>query len=157
VTREERLRAGLAGTGMEDQTAALARLPAPQVDVIVRALRASARAALDHDKQRRRQRREDRRKHNHIEDPVYAAASVRILDGLGRRAGGNLDALGALHRFIATDGPAVLALAVDGLRAQGYSDAEIGSALGITRQAIGQRFGRKRDVHAGIPESGAAG
>ena len=38
-----------------------------------------------------------------------------------------------------------LAVAVDGCRARGYSDAEIGAALGITRQAVGQRFGRKRD------------
>jgi hypothetical protein len=154
MTREQRLRAALGGTGMEDQAPALARLPADQVDLIVRALKASGRAALDRDRQRRRQRREDRRKYGHIEDPDYAAASVRILDGLGRRAGVNLDALEALNRFITGDGPAVLGLAVDGLRARGYSDAEIGSALGITRQGVGQRFGRKHGVYAGPAQTG---
>jgi hypothetical protein len=50
-----------------------------------------------------------------------------------------------------------LTAAVGECRACGYSDADIGQALGITRQAVGQRFGRKREVHAGQPESGAAG
>jgi hypothetical protein len=149
MNREERLRRELAGTGLQDRAHELAALPAAQVDLIARALRASGRAALDRDRQRRRQRRVDRRKYGHVEDPDYVAASVRVLGGLGRRAGSSLDALDALHRFIARDGPAVLAVAVDGLRAQGYSDGEIGGALGITRQAVGQRFGRKGGVHTG--------
>lgn len=153
MNREERLRRELPD-GLKGRAGELASLPAAQVDLIVSALRASGRAALDRDRQRRRQRRADRRKYNHIEDPDYAAASVRILDGLGRRAGSNPDALGGLNRFITQDGPAVLAMAVDHLRAQGYSDGEIGAALGITRQAVGQRFGRKGGVHAGPAETG---
>ena len=42
VTREERLRAALAGTGMEDRAAGLATLPAAQVDLIVSALKPAA-------------------------------------------------------------------------------------------------------------------
>ncbi len=61
----------------------------------------------------------------------------------------------------AVSGRDALAMAVDGCRARGYSDTEIGMALGLpresARQAVGQRFGRKRDVHTGTPESGAAG
>ena len=41
VTREQRLRAALGGTGMEDQAASLATLPAAQVNLICSALKAS--------------------------------------------------------------------------------------------------------------------
>lgn len=153
MNREERLRRELPD-GLKDQAAGLAGLPAAQVDLVVRALRASHRAGREHEKQVRRQRREDRRKYNHIEDHDYAAASVRVLAGLGGRAGRSLDALGDLDRFIAEAGPAVLAMSVNDCRARGYSDGEIGAALGITRQAVGQRFGRKGGVHAGTAGTG---
>jgi hypothetical protein len=39
-----------------------------------------------------------------------------------------------------------LAVAVEGCRAQGHSDAEIGQALGITRQAVWKRFPRQPKV-----------
>ena len=45
MNREERLRAALAGTGLEDRAADLATLPTGQVDLIVSALKASGRAA----------------------------------------------------------------------------------------------------------------
>jgi hypothetical protein len=153
VTRVERLRAALDGTGLEDRAADLATLPASQVDLIVSALRASGRAALARDKARRRQRVADRRKYNHIEDHQQAAATERQTLALARRAGSNLDTLARLKEHYA-DGPSVLALAVAGLRAEGYSDGEIGRALGITRAAVGQRFGRKGDVYAGLARTG---
>jgi len=132
VTREERLRAALDGTGLEDRAADLATLPAAQVDLIVSALRASGRAALARDKARRRQRVADRRKYNHIEDYQQAEATNRQTLALARRASSNLDTLASLAEHY-RDGPAVLGLAVDGLRAQGYTDGEIGRTLGITR------------------------
>ena len=89
-----------------------------------------------------------------MEDADYAGASARFMDGLGRRAGANLEALAALAAIL-REGRALLALAVAGARAQGYSDAEIGAALGVTRQRVGQRFGRKRDVDGpGPPTAG---
>ena len=156
MTREERLRAALEGTGLEDRAADLAILPADQVDLIVAAVKAGGRAALARDRDRRRQRREDRRRYHHIEDDQQALATERQTLALARRAGSNLDTLARLKEHY-DDGHAVLALAVAALRAQGYPDAEIGAALGCTRAAVGQRFGRKGDLYTGPAESGVAG
>ena len=70
------------------------------------------------------------------------------------------DAVGRLiltvHRRVATEDPPdlrylldleaklaeAMSVAVAGQRASGYSDADIGAALGVTRQAIQQRFPR---------------
>lgn len=145
MTREERLRAALGGTGLEDRAADLASLPVSQVNLICSALRASGRVALARDRERRRQRVADRRKFRHIEDHQQAAATERQTLALARRAGSNLDTLARLKEHY-DDGPAVLALAVAGLKAEGYSDGEIGRALGITRQAVWKRFSRQPEV-----------
>ncbi len=156
MTREERLRVALAGTGMEDRAADLATLPAAQVDLIVAAVKAAGRAALARDKDRRRQRVADRCKHHHIDDDQQAAATERQTLALARRASTNLETLARLKEHY-DDGSAVLALAVAGARAQGHSDSSIGAALHCTRAAVGQRFGRKGDLYTGPAESGAAG
>jgi DNA-directed RNA polymerase specialized sigma24 family protein len=145
VNRQQRLVAA----GVDDTLAGqLAALPAADVDRIVRAVKSARRAALDEDKQRRRQRVADRREHRHIEDATYARAADRMMGGMGRRASASLDALEALNRQV-QQGPVILGLAVEGCRSQGYSDAEIGRALGVTRQRVGQRFGRKQIVDTG--------
>jgi hypothetical protein len=74
---------------------------------------------------------------------------------MGTRASNDLDALTWLSGAVdhARD---ALALAVAGCRATGYSDGEIGQALGITRQAVGQRFGRKQEVYTGQAEPGVS-
>lgn len=146
MNRAERLRRELP-QDMKGRAAELAGLPVAQVDLIVSALRASHRAGREHERAQRRQRRQDRREHHHVEDAQQAAATDRQTLALARRAGSNLDTLARLQDHY-DDGPAVLAMAVEGCRAQGYSDGEIGAALGITRQAVGQRFGRKGTVHA---------
>ena len=153
MNRKARLRAALDGTGMEDRAADLAALPVAQVDLIVAALKASGRAALARDKARRRQRVADRRKYNHIQDDQQAEACQRQTLALARRAGGNLDTLARLQEHY-DDGPSVLALAVAALHAQGYSDGEIGQALGITRQAVWKRFPRQPQVDTGPAISG---
>lgn len=155
MNRAARLLAALDGTGLEDRAADLAGLPAGQVDLIAAMIRAAGRAALAGDRQRRRQRREDRRRYRHIEDPEQADACDRQALAFARRAASNLYTLARLSEHY-DDGPAVLALAVAGLRSEGYSDAEIGAALGISRQAVGQRFGRKREVHTGPAGRGRA-
>jgi hypothetical protein len=59
----------------------------------------------------------------------------------GRRVGdGDVEAL-ILMTSLADEIDAAMAEAVKGLRAGGYSWAEIGSRLGITRQAAQQRWG----------------
>jgi hypothetical protein len=148
MNREERLRRELPD-GLKDRAAELAGLPTAHVNLIVAAVRASHRAGREREKQVRCQRRTDRRKYNHVQDDDYTAATTRVLGGLGRRAGSNPETLAALDRFIKQDGPAALALAVDGCRARGFSDGEIAAALGTTRQAVGQRFGRKGHLYAG--------
>ena len=71
----------------------------------------------------------------------YAAFVRRILRACSRRVGdGDVEAL-ALMLGLAEEIDTVIAEAVEGLRAHGYSWAEIGSRLGITRQAAQQRWG----------------
>jgi hypothetical protein len=154
VNRLERLRAALDGTGLEDQAASLASLPAAQVDLICSALKASGRAALARDKARRRQRVADRRKYQHIEDGQQASATERMLAATGQRAAQSLDALADLVRFERATIPEVKRLAVAGLRAQGYSDPEIGRALGVTSQRVGQLYGLKADFQPGRRAAG---
>jgi hypothetical protein len=149
VTREERLRRELPAD-LAHRAAELATLPVTQVDLIVGALRSAHREGREHERQVRRQRVADRRKYNHIEDHQQ---TERQTLALARRAGSSLDTLARLAEHY-DDGPAVLALAVAGLRARGYSDSEIGQALGVTRAAVGQRFGRKRDLYAGPAGTG---
>jgi len=94
-----------------------------------------------------------RKKERVIENGDYAAGLVRQIRVMGTRASGDLDALAWLAEM-ALQARQALALAVDGCRARGYSDAEIGQALGITRQAVGQRFGRKRELYTGLAGTG---
>ena len=64
----------------------------------------------------------------------------RILHAYSRRVGdGDVEAL-ALMLGLAEEIDTAIAEAVKGLRACGYSWAEIGSRLGITRQAAQQRW-----------------
>ena len=151
MNREQRLVRGLDGTGLEHRAAELAGLPVSQVDLIVMIARASRRAGRAHERQVRRQRVADRRRYSHVEDGQQAAATQRQTLALARRAGSNLDTLARLAEHYA-DGPAVLGLAVAGLRARDYSWADIGAALGVTRQSAWERFRCQGD-----PDTGLAG
>jgi hypothetical protein len=76
-----------------------------------------------------------------VENDAYAAFARRILAAYARRvATGDIEALIAMTG-LAADIDTALREAVTGLRAFGYSWAEIGSRLGITRQAAQQRWG----------------
>ena len=101
-------------------------------------------------------RRRGQKSERIIEHDSYADGVMRLIRGMGKRASADLEALEWLAGA-ADYARQALAVAVDGCRARGYSDGEIGAALGITRQAVGQRFGRKRDVHAGQAETGGLG
>jgi hypothetical protein len=71
----------------------------------------------------------------------YAAFVRRILRAYARRVGdGDVEAL-AVMLDLAEEIDTAIAEAVKDLRACGYSWAEIGSRLGITRQAVQQRWG----------------
>ena len=77
-----------------------------------------------------------------VENDQYAAFTRRILRAYARRvADGDVEALIAMTG-LAQDIDTAIGQAVKGLRQFGYSWAEIGSRLGITRQAAQQRWGQ---------------
>jgi hypothetical protein len=77
-----------------------------------------------------------------VENDDYAAFARRILRAYARRvADGDVEALIAMTDLAAEIDTAI-GQAVTGLRASGYSWAQIGARLGITRQAAQQRWGQ---------------
>ena len=81
-----------------------------------------------------------KRRKRHIENDEYAAFIRRVLRAYGRRiAHGDIDAIGDLDGLLG-EVEAALSRAVSGLRDTGYSLTEIGLRLGVTRQAVHQRW-----------------
>ena len=79
------------------------------------------------------------------ENDEYAAFARRVLRAYARRvADGDVEAL-ILMFGLAAEIDTAITQAVKGLRACGYSWAEIGSRLGITRQAAQQRWASRKD------------
>jgi hypothetical protein len=77
-----------------------------------------------------------------VENDDYAAFAHRILRAYARRvATGDVEALARMTE-LAADLDTAIGCAVTGLRACGYSWAEIGLRLGVTRQAAQQRWGQ---------------
>jgi hypothetical protein len=75
------------------------------------------------------------------ENDEYAAFACRVIAAYSRRiARGDIDAITGMAA-LAGDLDAAICRAVTGLRKRGYSWAEIGARLGITRQAAQQRWG----------------
>jgi DNA-directed RNA polymerase specialized sigma24 family protein len=78
-----------------------------------------------------------------IETDEYADMVVRVLSAFGKRvAMGDPEDL-ARFREVIDGAENDLRRAVIGLRAQGFSDHDLARVLGVTRQAISQRFPRK--------------
>jgi len=77
-----------------------------------------------------------------VENDEYAAFARRVLRAYARRvATGDVEAL-TLMLGLSAEVDTAISQAVTSLREFGYSWAEIGSRLGITRQAAQQRWGR---------------
>jgi hypothetical protein len=75
-----------------------------------------------------------------VENDEFAAFSRRVLRAAGRRiAAGDVEVLPALVG-LAAELDAAIGEAIAGLRAVGYSWAEIAARLGVTRQAAQQRW-----------------
>jgi hypothetical protein len=75
------------------------------------------------------------------ENDDYAAFLRRAIRAFGRRiAAGDIDAL-ADASFLSAQLDTAIKNAVIGLRQRGYSWADIGRQLGVTRQAAQQRWG----------------
>jgi hypothetical protein len=76
-----------------------------------------------------------------VENDEYAAFLRRVIRAYGRRiAAGDIDAL-ADAVTLSWQLDAAIKTAVTGLRKRGYSWADIGLQLGVTRQAAQQRWG----------------
>ena len=77
-----------------------------------------------------------------VENDDYAAFAHRILRAYTRRvATGDIEALTRMTS-LADDIETAIRSAVTGLRDHGYSWADIGSRLGVTRQAAQQHWGQ---------------
>jgi hypothetical protein len=82
-----------------------------------------------------------KRRRRITENDEYAAFLRRVIRAYSRRvATGDIDALTGMTT-IAADLDQAIGQAVTGLRKAGYSWADIGARLGITRQAAQQRWG----------------
>ena len=82
-----------------------------------------------------------KRRSRHVENDEYAAFTRRVLRAYARRiAAGDIDAITELSSLYG-EVEAALGRAVLGLRLLGYSWADIGNRLGVTRQAAHQRWG----------------
>jgi methylthioribose-1-phosphate isomerase len=78
-----------------------------------------------------------------VENPEYAAFVRRILTAYARRvATGDIEALALMAELAGTIDTSIRD-AVTGLRDNGYSWADIGSRLGVTRQAAQQLWGNR--------------
>ncbi|MGC4774913.1 hypothetical protein [Micromonospora chalcea] len=83
------------------------------------------------------------RRRDVVENDAFAAFARRIIRAHGRRvADGDVEALRDLVALSA-DLDRAITDAVVGLRQFGYSWAEIGQRLGISRQAAQQRWGER--------------
>jgi hypothetical protein len=81
------------------------------------------------------------RRNRHIENDEYGAFTRRILRAYARRiATGDIDAIADLNE-LCEEVETALGKAVIGLHLLGYSWADIGQRLGVTRQAAHQRWG----------------
>jgi hypothetical protein len=82
-----------------------------------------------------------KRRRRQVENNESSAFVRRILRAYARRVSvGDIEALALMHS-LADEVDAAIANAVKGLRAYGYSWAEIGTRLGVTRQAAQQQWG----------------
>jgi hypothetical protein len=82
-----------------------------------------------------------KRRRRITENDEYAAFLRRVIRAYSRRiASGDIDALTGMTA-LADDLDVAIRGAITGLRTQGYSWADIGLRLGITRQAAQQRWG----------------
>jgi hypothetical protein len=120
LARDEGFTAPLHAVSKPDSTSPAAQLPRPS----------TVKTRLTPKRPRRQ-----------VENDEYAAFVRRVLRAYSRRVGGgDMEALSLLVG-LADEIDAAMAEAVKGLRAHGYSWSEIGARLGISRQAVQQRWG----------------
>lgn len=82
-------------------------------------------------------------------DDDVAEAIGRMINAFGRRCAEADPDTGSLLRFLRDRLDEAYAVAVDGWRAAGITDAQIGRELGVTKQAVQKRWPRKPPRDAG--------
>jgi hypothetical protein len=81
-----------------------------------------------------------------VENHDYAAFSRRVIRAAARRiAAGDVEELAHLFS-LEREVQSAIQIAVNGLRAQGYSWADIALRIGITRQAVHQRWATTQET-----------
>lgn len=148
TSRADRVRKVVPGLAEEDITA-LAKLGLAELTVVLRALRQARRDERQHQADRKRQAKADKRRQPGLADDGFRAEDYidsLLAKSVVPRAGRSLEHLARLRQHYA-DGPEVMALAVDGARARGWSDTQIGMAMGydkeFARQEVHRRFGSR--------------
>jgi hypothetical protein len=148
TSRADRIRKAVPGLAEEDITS-LASLGQAELAVVLKALRQARRDERQHQADRKRQAKTDKRNQPGLADDGFKAEDYLdslLVKSIVPRAGRNLGHLTRLNQHY-DDGPEVMALAVAGARAKGWSDTQIGMALGydkeFARQEVHRRFGSR--------------
>lgn len=125
--------------------AALAKLTKREQSALRTALRRELRAELDAQRKANKRTRE-------LETPAVAAAARRMIAAVGRRAAVDLEGLALLNDLHAVVDAELVTAVAAARRGEGRgfgvssSWADVGQALGITRQAAQMRFGKDRSA-----------
>ena len=148
TARADRVRKVVPGLAEED-ISTLASLGQAELTVVLRALHQARRDERQHLADRKRQAKTDKRNQPGLADDGFKAEDYLdslLVKSVVPRAGRSLEHLARLRQHYA-DGPEVMALAVAGARAKGWSDTQIGMALGYekeyARQEVHRRFGSR--------------
>jgi hypothetical protein len=103
------------------------------------------------------------RSERRTETGEFGSAAVRMIRTMARRVGASdIAEFGAMWEVM-TEAEHAVTGAIDGLRASGFSWAEIGAEVGWSKQRLSQwrqrrgEFARQQSVYAGTPKTGAAG
>lgn len=125
----------------------LATLPTDDVDQLRSLLTRKGRAGRAQEQAARRQRRAERQ----TEDADFADAARRMIRALGRRG-----AWSELYRLEA-ELAAAEQVAVDRMRSEGFSWADIGTTVGVTKQTVYKRFQRQPEADDQLTNNAGAG
>lgn len=140
ITDRDRLEKLFPGGG--DAVAALNFVPADTLRLIEAAIKKARQDGAATTRARKKQRKADAARNDWYREEIIARNQRFLAKQAQRAAAGDLDMLAGLagiRRSIDTE----IARAVAGCRDRGLSDEIIGAALGVTRMAVGQRYGRK--------------
>lgn len=151
----DKIRRALAGVDLDERSVViiseleLTLSPAQQGFVRDLLVRARRQGRAD-EREVRRTRRRERKAAGYTFD---TDAQQRIARTAAERAGDDLALFEDLVEHYRA-GDRTIALAAAGLRARGYSWADVGRSMGVTRQSAWERFGRQAQPDTGPSRTG---